>query len=77
MARQNITSAVYGVTWVLVDKSTQQPIKVGQQCEDFRGETDTLVGGRAPHKEGSAGFVWTKDGAEYYASVYGCEWVRA
>ena len=55
----------------LVHTPTGNELTVGDVITDFRGETTTISSMRPPHKSSSAGFV-----NNYYASVYGCEWVE-
>lgn len=62
--------------WVLCYQDTDQPIRKGTMAYDFRGNVDTIVGGRAPRKPWSTGRVECADGAEFYPSVYGMQWVR-
>ena len=55
----------------LVHTATGESLTFGDVITDFRGETTTISSMRPPHKSSSAGFV-----NNYYASVYGCEWVE-
>ena len=55
----------------LVHVPTGKSLTFGYAITDFRGETTTINSMRPPHKSSSAGFV-----NNYYASVYGCEWVE-
>lgn len=61
--------------WVLVDRDTGDPVWKNAKAYDFRGDSDTIIGGRAPHKPGSTGKVWTADGREYYPGVFDMKWV--
>ena len=61
--------------WVLCYQDTDQPIRKGTMAYDFRGRVDTIVGGRAPRKPWSTGRVECADGAEFYPSVFGMQWV--
>lgn len=36
----------------------------------------TIIGGLAPHKPSSTGFVHTSDGREFYAHVFGLRWIK-
>jgi hypothetical protein len=58
------------------DSDAQEGVLKGTKAADFRGHVDTIVGGRAPHKPGSTGRVWTADGREYYPSVFDMKWVN-
>ena len=60
--------------WALVDES-ETIIMPGDTVTSFRGEIETVISGRPPHKPSSSGFVNTT-GGEYYAHVYGLKWVR-
>ena len=62
--------------WVLVNEKTGLPVVEGDVVIDFRGEAETVKGGRPPHKPSSSGFVWVSSGSEYYPSVYDLKWVR-
>lgn len=64
-----------GWACILADKKTGQPVRTSDAVTSFRGVVTTLMGGRAPHKPESTGFVWTKEGAEFGPSVFGLEWV--
>jgi len=57
------------------DGDLAEPVRKGTKAADFRGHVDTIVGGRAPHKPGSTGRVWTADGREYFPSVFDMKWV--
>ena len=58
----------------LVNATTREPLRVGQQVNDFRGEVHVITGGEAPHKPSSTGRVWTDKGI-FYPSVIGAQWV--
>lgn len=49
------------------------PVNEGDQVISFRGETTTVNGGTAPHKESSTGMVYTDLGG-HYAGVYNLQW---
>lgn len=53
---------------------TGQPVTRGQTLRDFRGEHAAIVGGRAPHKPGSTGRIYTEHGHELFPGVFGCTW---
>ena len=74
-----VTSVGYdGKLWLLVhEDASTQGVYEGEAVRSYRGEDCVLTGGRAPHKPGSTGKVWTSDGGEYYPSVFGLRWVRA
>ena len=59
----------------LVD-SNGNYVRKGDQYRDFRGDTDIIMAGRAPHKECSKGFVYRAGGVKTYAGVYDLKWVR-
>ena len=62
--------------WALVHQGSGRPVTEGEVVLDFRGDADTVTGGRPPHKQSSSGFVWTDAGAEFYPSVFGLQWVE-
>ena len=62
--------------WTLVHERTGVPVMEGDVVLDFRGEAETINGGRPPHKPSSGGFVWTATGRELYPSVFDLKWVR-
>lgn len=62
--------------WRLCYADTTDPVRKNTEAYDFRGNVDTIVGGRAPHKPSSTGRVWTADGREYFPSVFGMHWVN-
>jgi len=60
----------------LVNSKTLEPVRVGDIVTDFRGETCTISGGRAPHKPSSTGRVWVNEfSQEYFPGVFNLEWV--
>ena len=61
--------------WELRYKDSNERVAKGVTALDFRGDSDVITGGRAPHKPGSTGKVWTADGREYYPSVFDMKWV--
>ncbi len=70
-----ITSKDYaGKVRTLVHKDTRMAVKEGEEVKDFRGQVHIIRGGRAPQKPSSVGHIWTKAGAEYYASVVDLVW---
>lgn len=70
-----ITSKDYsGTIRTLVHKNNRVAVVVGAEVLDHRGAPAQLTGGRAPHKPSSQGFVYTARGAEFYPSVFNCEW---
>lgn len=62
--------------WALVHERTRQPVSDGEVVLDFRGDPETITGGRPPHKPSSGGFVWTQAGRELYPSVFDLKWVK-
>ena len=62
--------------WVLIDKESNEPVLKNAKAASVRGEVHTITGGRAPHKPGSTGKVWTSDNAEYYPGVFDMKWVN-
>ena len=61
--------------WTLVHARTGKPVSEGDVVLDFRGEADTIMGGRPPHKPASTGRVHTSAG-EFYPSVFDLKWVQ-
>ncbi len=61
--------------WELRHKDSNERVAKGVTALDFRGNSDVIVGGSAPHKPGSTGRVWTADNRVYYPSVFGMRWV--
>lgn len=73
--RLPITSTGWdGSNWTLVDEATEARIGQGVTRKGFRGDY-RIDGGKAPHKAGSTGRVWTDKG-EFFPSVVDCKWVR-
>ena len=64
-----------GVERVLCHQGTNEPLCINEQVTSFRGERATITGGRAPQHTNSEGKVWTADGGEYFASVFGLHWL--
>jgi hypothetical protein len=62
--------------WELRYKDSNERVAKGVTALDFRGEVDTIIGGRAPRHSGSTGKVWTADGREYFPSVFDMQWVN-
>ena len=62
--------------WVLVDMDTLAPIDQNSRRQDFRGDTQTIRGGRPPQHSASTGRVWTASGGEFYPSVFNLKWVE-
>ena len=66
--------------WVLCwDGDAAEPVLKNAKAASFRGEVHTITGGRAPHKPGSTGKVWTSNGhdeGEYYPGVFDMKWVN-
>ena len=61
--------------WVLVNGLGGR-VCLGDQLEDFRGDTTTVTGaGHPPHKPGSTGRI-ELDGREYFPSVADCKWIN-
>jgi len=70
-----------GVLCELVDQETGEAAHRDAALTCSHGDEFFLVGGRAPHKPGSTGFVWvepadsiTAISREYYPKVFGLEW---
>lgn len=64
------------MNWKLVDKDGVE-VSFPYECEDFRGEKTTVIGGRVPHKPGSSGFIYVDEGwyrRELYPSVCNLKW---
>lgn len=63
--------------WILVYEKTNVPVVEGDVVHDFRGEADTIRGGRPPHKPSSTGFVWTASvSQERYPGVFDLKWIK-
>jgi hypothetical protein len=62
--------------WELRYKDSNERVAKGVTALDFRGDSDVIIGGRAPHKPSSTGRVWTADGREYFPSVFDMQWVN-
>ena len=63
--------------WILCwDGDAAEPVLKNAKAASFRGEVHTITGGRAPHKPGSTGKVWTSDEGEYYPGVFDMKWVN-
>jgi hypothetical protein len=58
------------------DSDAQEGVLKGTKAATFRGEVHTITDGRAPHKPGSTGRVYTADGREYYPGVFDMKWVN-
>jgi hypothetical protein len=52
------------------------PVPVDFSATSFRGESAIIQGGRPPEHAGSTGRVYTREGLEYFPSVFGLRWVR-
>lgn len=63
-----------GRAWRLVYASNGRDVRKYARPRDFRGERETIIGGRPPHKAGSTGHVWTAEGSEYYPGVFDLAW---
>lgn len=78
--QQTPAQAITSDGWALLFNG--QPVRVGDQLTDFRGDNMEVTGGTPPHKEGSTGRIdarepGTTDSAQYYPGVVNCAWVRA
>jgi hypothetical protein len=61
----------------LVHKATGETARIGEMVE-LRDGKARLTGGEPPHKEGSTGRVWVRQGAldrTFFPSVCNLEWV--
>lgn len=58
------------------DSDLAEPVRKNAKAATFRGETYTIVGGRAPHHSGSTGRVYTAEGREFFPSVFDMKWVN-
>lgn len=73
-----------GEAMTLVDEQTLTPIREGDIRTTRGDEQHRVTGGRAPHKPGSSGKVWTalvSDGdgkwtSEFYPAVIGAKWMH-
>lgn len=59
----------------LVYTQTQTPVQVGDQVT-VNGQVVRVDHFRPPHKPESSGRVTLSNGAEYYVSVIGAEWIE-
>ena len=77
---EKIKSEGWDGAYVLVKEDDNYRVEKGTAVEDFRGDTDTLQGGRAPHKASSQGKIWvgaqSSSVSEYYPSVFGLKWLK-
>jgi len=79
----------YDRDMILVDATTNEPLRLGGIYKSSDGEELLLVNGTPPHKASSSGFVqvahkvpqgtelMNMDIREYYAGVIGAKWVLA
>jgi len=66
-----------GKTCKLVHEECGTEVAEGELLVDFRGDTATCMGGRAPHKCSSSGFVFhDRLGQQSYPGVFGLKWVE-
>ena len=72
--RLPIISAGFDGNYVLCDEATKARIGTGTTRNGFRGNY-RIDGGRAPHKPGSTGKVWTDKG-EFFPGVVNAVWLR-
>jgi len=63
-----------GITCVLVDAETLDPIEAGSVRITFRGEPVRIESGAAPHKPSSTGTIFTSN-AQYYPTVVNAKWI--
>lgn len=75
LANETITSIDYAGRECILVNEAGAPFPKNGQINDFRGELDTIIGGRAPHHAGSTGSVYTEDGGSFYPHVYGLRWI--
>lgn len=61
--------------WELVRGGSGEPVHLNEKVTDFRGREDRVLGGRPPHKPGSAGRVWVDKG-EFFPTVFDLVWRR-
>lgn len=62
------------MAYKLVDKDGAEVTLPGK-FKDFRGDTETIIGGQAPRHSGSTGRVYTSRGGEFYPSVFDLKYV--
>lgn len=69
---------IEGKKHILVRGEDGTPVYRGDKVTSFRGETQTVYGGREPDGFGSSGRVFVQDengaSTEYYPSVFNLEW---
>ena len=64
------------MNWKLVDKDGVE-VSFPYECENFREEKTTVIGGCVPRKPGSSGFIYVDDGGNgraLYPSVCNLKW---
>ena len=59
-----------GVTWRLVDEN-HEPVSVGQDLVDFRGDSAVLDNAQCPRHDGSTGRA-----NGFFPSVFNLKWVK-
>jgi hypothetical protein len=57
------------------DSDAQEGVLKGTKAATYRGETYTIIDGRAPHHSGSTGRVYTAEGREFFPGVFDMRWV--
>lgn len=72
-----MSNAITVKDWVLVHANTGQPVSEGETVLSFRGDAAVITGGNPPHKPASTGRVQTKDGGEFFPTVFDLKWVKA
>lgn len=73
--KTGILQTNYRGNWCVLCDMDGQPVPMGARVKDFRGESAKVMGGEAPHKDGSTGRVSTNTGI-FYAGVFGLCWVE-
>ena len=73
-----VSTGYNGRDFILVNKR-KEPVSANTVHSDFRGDTVTLTGGRAPHKPSSTGRVYVRlsNGVygEFFPGVIDLVWV--
>ena len=62
---------------ICVDKTTQQPITIGDTIIDFRGEQHIVRRFEPPHKPSASGKIYTEQSSYgLYCHVFNCQYIE-
>lgn len=70
-----MSKTIHASGLILVHEKTGQPVTVGEEVTDFRGDKSVVTGGEPPRHEGSTGRVHVERGS-YFPSVFDLVWVK-